>query len=441
MFDFLSEQFSSIFSRLTGSSTLTEKNVEDALFKVRDALLEGDVPYNVVEAFIDEVKKDIIGQKVVHSVKPADLFVSVVYERLKAFLGGSAVAFTLKTPSVVMLMGLQGSGKTTTIAKFVHFLCAQGNQGIAKDTILLASVDFYRPAAIDQLELLANKVGVSLYRSPEKDPVAAAYDIAKQYSSRGYKLLVLDTAGRLHVDQAMLDELVKIEKAVAPKHKLLVLDAMTGQESLAIAQAFEQAVGFDAAIMTKVDSGTRAGAAFAFAYVMKKSIIFVGTGEKVGDLERFYPDRMAKRILGMGDIDSLVEKVDAAVAKEEQERAYTRMMSGSMTLEDFAAQLTMMSKLGSLSGLMDYLPGMKGAKISPEAAAAADAEMRKSKAIINSMTPKERRNHTLLDSSRKKRIAQGAGVVVADVNRLLQQFEQSLQFVKLFKKSGFRNFF
>ncbi len=439
MFDFLSEKFSSVFSRITGSGSLNEKNIQDSLGKVRDALLDADVPLNVVEQFIDEVAHEAVGKKVLKSVRPGEQFIKIVHERLVVFLGGqttmsSSPAFSFQIPAVVMVLGLQGAGKTTITAKLAHFVKQQAQSRGKSRSILLASVDFYRPAAIDQLEILAGQVGCGFYRASQHDPIAAAKEIYAYSKEHQFELLLLDTAGRLHIDGAMLEEIKRIDVALKPKYKFLVLDAMTGQESLNVAQAFDQAIGFQGAILTKMDSDSRGGAAFAFRYVMKKPIIFVGVGEKIADLEQFFPERAASRILGMGDVVSLVEKVENAISLQEQESAQQSFAKGRMTLQDFAQQLEIMGKLGSLSQLMNYLPGGVATKMSPDDLDRGEKELVKFKAIISSMTPKERLDHRLLNGPRKQRIARGAGVDVADVNVLLDRFEQSQQYVKLFKK-------
>lgn len=445
MFDFLSEKFSSVFSRLTGTSHLSEKNIQESLDKVRDALLEADVPLKVIDEFIAETSKEVLGQKVLKSIKPGEQFIKIVHERLMAFLGGqsgSSVAFSFQIPSVVMVLGLQGAGKTTAIAKLAHFVQQQAKARGKSRSILVASVDYYRPAAIDQLEILAGQVGCGFYRSSKNDPVAAAKDIYAHFKERQYELLFLDTAGRLHIDNAMLQEARDIDTVIKPKYKFLVLDAMTGQESLNVAQAFDQGVGFHGAILTKMDSDSRGGAAFAFRYALKKPILFVGTGEKISDLEQFYPDRAANRILGMGDVVSLVEKAQQTITAQDQDSVYKALQKGRLTLKDFADQLEMVNKLGSLSQIMKYIPGMATQKVSPDILEQGERELIRFKAIINSMTPKERLDHRLLNNSRKQRIAKGAGVQISDINTLLDRFEQSQQYVKLFKNFGrFNKFF
>jgi len=435
MFDFLTKRFSSIFSTITGKSHLSESNMAEAITKVQEALLEADVPYKVVEIFIAEVKAEAVGKKVLSSLKPGEHLIKIVHEKLKAFLGSeSNVEFSFQIPATIMVMGLQGSGKTTSVAKIAYWVQQTAQKRNKTRKILCASVDFYRPAAVDQLEILARSVGVDFYRSLEIDPVKAAADIARYAKNNRYELLFLDTAGRLHIDTAMLQEIKTIDLGIKPQYKILVLDAMTGQESLNVADAFAQGVGYSMAMLTKMDSDTRGGAAFAFRYTQKKPIVFVGSGEKVADLELFHPDRMAGRILGMGDLLSLIEKAEVQVKQSEQEELYNAMMNGRMTLQDFSNQLAMVNKLGSLSQLSKYMPGGNGMNMTPDMLEKGERELRKFKAIISSMSLKERLNHKILNSSRKERIAKGAGVEVKDIHLLLERFEQSQQYAKLFKR-------
>ncbi|HRN77658.1 MAG TPA: signal recognition particle protein [Candidatus Dependentiae bacterium] len=438
MFDLLSQKFSSLFSRLTGSTKLTEHNLQETFDSVRDALLDADVPYDVVETFIADVKQEVVGQGVLGSLKPAEQLMKVVNDKLVAFLGGKHEApFSFQLPSIVLVMGLQGSGKTTTIAKLAHWVQKEAKARSKTRRILVGSVDFYRPAAIDQLEVLANQVQVDFYRAQSTDPVRAAQEIVNHYKQGGYELLLLDTAGRLHVDEAMLHELVAIDKLLEPRYKFLVLDAMTGQESLNVAKAFNERIGFKAAILTKMDSDTRGGAAFAFRFVLQKPIRFVGVGEKIDDLDPFYPERAASRMIGMGDIKSLIERANEKIKQVDQEAAYKSMSSGKMTLQDFADQMDMVSRLGSLSQVVKYIPGMGNVNLSQDMLQKGDMEVKRFKAIISSMTLKERIQPRLLDGSRKNRVAKGAGVTVQEVNLLLQRFEQVQQYAKLFKKRGF----
>lgn len=439
MFDFLSNKFSNLFSRLTGHTRLTEQNMQETLQKVNDALLEADVPYQLVETFLKEVSDEVVGQKVLTaSLKPGEHLVKIIHDKLVAFLGGAAQLemITFQIPSVIMVMGLQGSGKTTTVGKLAYFIQKQAEKRGKKRKILVASVDFYRPAALDQLEIVAKQADVDFYRSTSTDPLSAAADIYRHYKNGGYEHLLFDTAGRMHIDGTLLEELRRLDAKVQPKYKYLVLDAMTGQESLRVAQAFEESVGFHGAIVTKIDSDTRGGAVFAFRYTMKKPILFIGSGEKLADLEYCRPERMANRILGMGDIQSLIERAQEKIKQSDHDALEKSLSQGKMTLQDFARQLEMVNKMGSLSQIMNYLPGMSSAQISPEMVQKGEAEIKRFRAIIGSMTAKERLCPQILNGSRKQRIAQGAGVTVTHINEFLDRFEKSQQFVKMFKKMG-----
>lgn len=436
MFDFLSNKFSSIFSKITGKSHLTEGDIAQMLEQTRQALLEADVPFEIVQTFCDQVKNEVVGQKAVATLKPSQQVVKVFHDRLKEFLGGqNTVPLSFQIPSVIMVMGLQGSGKTTSIAKMAYLVKKEAQERSKDRRILVASVDFYRPAAVDQLEILAGQAHVSFYRATSTDPVKAAQEIYAYFQKGQFELLFLDTAGRLHIDNELLQELRSIDASLRPKYKILVLDAMTGQESLAVAQAFDQAVGFENAMLTKMDSETRAGAAFAFRYALKKPIVFAGIGEKIQDIERLHPERLAGRILGMGDMVTLAERAQEQIKESEQENLQKAWSKGQLTLQDFADQMKMMNKLGSLSQVMKYMPGA-GGQITPEMLEKGEQELKKFNAIIQSMTAKERSVAKILDGSRKKRIAEGAGVTVADVNMLLERFEQSQQYAKLLKKLG-----
>ena len=438
MFDFLSEKFSSLFSSLTGSGKITEKNIENVLQQVKDTLIDADVPYDVAEAFLDEIKQELLGKKIFTSLKPSEQFVKIVHDKLLYFLGGQAAetTFSFQIPSVVMVMGLQGAGKTTTVAKLAHFITDQAAKRGKQRRILIASVDFNRPAAIDQLEVMAKRSGASFYRSPKTSAIEAALDIVRYGQAHLYEIVILDTAGRLHVDKDLMQELKAIDSLISPKYKFLVLDTMIGQESLVVAKMFEQEIGFTGAILTKFDSQTRGGVALAFRYTLKKPILFMGTGEKVEDFELFRPERLVKRILGMGDIASLVEKAEEKIKQTDQENLYKSIKNGKITLRDFADQMNMVGKLGSLGDLMKYLPGAARVEITDAKIAQGEIELKKFKAIMSSMTEKEQLDYKLLDVSRKKRIASGAGVHVSDIEGLIGRFEQSQQFMKLFKKMG-----
>ncbi|MGC2310627.1 MAG: signal recognition particle receptor subunit alpha [Candidatus Babeliaceae bacterium] len=442
MFDFLSQSFSSIFSKFNRTTRLNEQNTQAIMLQVHDALLQADVPYEIVQQFIAQLKQEIEGQKLVANLKPAEQLIKIVHDKMVEFLGQNthdAGQFTI--PSVFMMIGLQGSGKTTVTAKFAHYLRKIAQAKGKTRRILVASVDFYRPAAIDQLEILAQKAGVDFYRAVATTPQAAAQEIYAYSQKNQYEYLLLDTAGRLHNDDVLMAELRSIDMLIKPRYKLLIVDAMMGQESLVVARSFKEQIDFYGAFLTKVDSDTRGGVAFAFSYALQKPLLFVGNGEKIDDLDIFNPKRMAGRILGMGDIESLLEKAQEKVKQADQDRIAQSMMQGKMTLQDFADQLDMMNKIGSMGQIMKYLPGMDKLKISSDMLEKGESEIKRFKAIINSMTLKERLSPKILNQSRKERIAKGAGVKVGDVALLLEKFEQSLQFVKIFKKTGYLNQF
>lgn len=430
MFDFLSQKFSSLFSHLEGVKKLTEQNIQESLDTVEQALLEADVPYGVVQTFIAAVKIDVVGQKVTGALKPAEQMMMVVQRKIVEFLGGEDNNFSFTFPLTMMVMGLQGSGKTTTIGKLAYHIKKDAEKNKTTRKILVGSVDFYRPAAIDQLEVLAKQVNISFYRAQSTDPVLAAKEIISFGKNDGYDVILLDTAGRLHIDNTMLQELQEIDALLRPSYKMLVLDAMTGQESLTVAKAFDDTIGFHGAALTKMDSDTRGGAAFAFRFVLKKPIVFVGEGERVTDLNSFYPDRAAERMLGMGDIRTLIERAEEKISAAEQEKAEQAIRSRAFSLQDFADQMAMMNKIGSLSQLLKYMPGM-GMQISPEMIQRGEVELVKFRAIISSMTLKERLNAHILNNSRMNRIAKGAGVAADDVARLLKRFEEAKQYAKL----------
>ncbi|MFH1831896.1 MAG: signal recognition particle protein [bacterium] len=436
MFDFLSQKFSGVLGWLKDRGRLTEENINQAIGQVREALLEADVPLSVVEDFLAQIKNEIVGDKVQSALNPGQQCIKIVHDKVLDFLGGKnalpPVAFQI--PSIIMVMGLQGSGKTTSVAKIAYWLIQQAKSRGKQRRVLFASVDFYRPAAVEQLEILAKNIDVHFYRASSQDPVKAAKEIKDYFKKNGYEFLFLDTAGRLHIDDTMMQELKSVERVVDPQYKFLVLDAMTGQESLSVAKSFNQAIGFNSVVLTKMDSDARGGAAFAFKYAIGKPITFVGSGEKVEDLELFIPERMVSRILGMGDIMTLIEKASEGIDNQQQETMSKRMLEGHFSLKDFADQIDMVNKIGSLQKISRYLPG--SGQISEDAMEKGQVEIKKFRAIISSMTPKEQLLVHVLDGSRKKRIARGAGVTVEDVNQLLQRFEQSKQFVKMMKKNG-----
>lgn len=429
VFETLTEKFSDVFKRLIGTHKLTEKNIQEAIQKINDALIDADVPYNVVQQFIQQVSTQVTGQRVLKNLSPSEHFIKVIHDQLIAFLSTPAQIDLekIKTPSTILVVGLQGSGKTTTIGKLAHWLKSKKTHL----QINCASLDFYRPAARQQLEILAQNAGINYYQTQQQTAIKAVHEIAQQATIHA-DITLLDTAGRLHVDQDLMDELHTIKTVSKPTHTLLVLDAMTGQQSLAVAQAFQETIGIDAIILSKIDSDARAGAAFACTYCLKKPILFTGTGEKLDDLESFHPQRIATRILGMGDISSLIEKAQAHINAEEQETAMKKMMSGSFTLDDFAKQMDMVSRLGSLGSLIKYLPGISS--IDRTTLEKGEQEIRIFRVIINSMTPKERQKPSIINHSRMQRIATGAGVQLTAIRSLMVKFEQSKQFVKLLNR-------
>lgn len=445
MFDFLSNRFSGIFDWLNGKPRISQDDINASVEKLFDALIDADVPHALARAFLTTVTDSLAGKELHKSINPGHYIVKVVQEKLTEFLGSQASAAPLfiEYPSTVMVLGLQGSGKTTTTAKLAHLIDQQERKAGKKKRILLASVDYYRAAAIDQLEILAKEIGLDFYRAISQNVLAAAREIQEYSQKNNYELLFLDTAGRLHIDQEMMLELKEVEKIVRAKKKILILDAMTGQESLSVAEAFNQAVAFDGAILTKMDSETRAGAAFSFYYKLKKPVLFIGVGEKVNDLEPFIPDRIASRIIGMGDILTLMDKAEKALAEDDkikQAKMSERFTTGTFTLDDFLQQLSYIQKMGSAQKILSYLPGMP--KMNPADVERGEKEMKRMRAISSSMTLKERLMPSLLNGERKKRIARGSGTEIADVNQMLQKFEQIKHFAKLMKNSGnFKNFF
>jgi len=437
MFDFFSKKFTSLFSILKGKRRLTEKHISDTLEKVEEAFFEADVPYDVVKDFIAQMRLEAQSSAVTSAPQPGQMLIKVIHEKLKELLAGKEGATMLSSfaiPSTIMMIGLQGAGKTTTLAKLALWAKKQAEKRGKTRKILCASLDFARPAARDQLQVLASQVGIDYFHATADTAVAAAREVLAAYKQGGYQHLFVDTAGRLHIADDVMNELAQVKKIIQPKYTTLVLDTMTGQESLDVAKTFQERIEFDGAVLAKLDSDARGGAAIAFRAVLNKPVWFVGTGEKVDDIERFVPERMVSRIIGMGDLATLFEKADDVVSKPEQETAAKRLMSGNFSLIDFANQIDMVGKMGAMSKLMRYLPG--ASQFSPEMIDKGQKEMQLFRAIINSMTQKERLLPQILDGSRKKRIALGSGVSVQSVNLLLQKFEQSKQFAKMLKKAG-----
>ncbi len=429
MLDTLSTRLQTIFDRLGGRGRLTEENVQEALREVRVALLEADVNFKVVKTFVDRVRAKAVGQDVLASLTPAHQVVKVVHDELVELLGGSGhrLAPAPHPPTVIMLIGLQGSGKTTTAAKLARMYQKQGQHP------LLAAADPYRPAAQEQLRTLAGELGVPLVGAAGASPLEICRRAREEAAARGLTPLILDTAGRLHIDEAMLDELRAIRREVAPHHVLLVLDAMTGQDAVTVAERFNQAVGIDAVALTKLDGDSRGGAALSVRHVTGRPIAFVGTGEKTDALEPFHPDRLASRILGMGDVLSLVEKAQATVDQQKAEELVRKLREDAFTLEDFREQLKQVRQLGPLDQILGMLPFGKMLKGAPKDLAGESADLGRFDAIITSMTAGERRNPEIINGSRRQRIARGSGTSVQNVNRLLKQYAQLKKLMKQFK--------
>jgi signal recognition particle subunit SRP54 len=429
MLDSLSTRLQTIFDKLGGRGRLSEENIQEALREVRVALLEADVNFKVVRAFIDRVKDKAVGQDVLTSLTPAHQVVKVVHDELVELLGGSGhrLATAPHPPTVIMLMGLQGSGKTTTAAKLARLYTKQGQHP------LLAAADTQRPAAMDQLRTLGAQLGVPVTGEPGQTPLEICRTAREEAASRGLTPLILDTAGRLHIDEALLGELQAIRREVAPHHVLLVVDAMTGQDAVTVAEKFNQAVGIDAVVLTKMDGDSRGGAALSVRHVTGRPIAFVGVGEKTDALEPFHPDRLASRILGMGDVLSLVEKAQAVVDQTKAEALAKKLREDSFSLEDFRDQLKQLRQMGPLDQILGMLPFGKMLKGAPKDLDGESADLDRFDAIIGSMTPGERHNPEVINGSRRQRIARGSGTNVQDVNRLLKQYAQLRKVMKQFK--------
>ncbi|HJR05133.1 MAG TPA: signal recognition particle protein [Methylomirabilota bacterium] len=426
MLDSLTNRLTGILDRLRGFGRLTEENIQEALREVRVALLEADVNFKVVKGFIDRVRVKAVGQDVLQSLTPGQQVVKVVRDELVELLGGSAhrLAMAPHPPTVVMLVGLQGSGKTTSAAKLARHFQKQGQHP------LLAAADVYRPAAVDQLKTLGAQLGIPVVGEATQRPVEICAAARDEAARRGLSPLILDTAGRLHIDEEMLEELRAIKRSVAPHHVLLVVDAMTGQDAVTVAEKFNAAIGIDAVVLTKMDGDARGGAALSVRQVTGRPIAFVGVGEKTDALEPFHPDRLAQRILGMGDVLSLVEKAQATVDAGQAEALAQKIRDDAFTLEDFATQLKQLRSMGPLGQLMDMVPFFKGAKGLPKEMAGEERELDRYGAIIASMTPHERREPSVINGSRRARIARGSGTSVSDVNRLLKQYAQLRKMMK-----------
>lgn len=429
IFERLSNKISAAFKSLRSKGKLSEQDVKNAMREIKLALLEADVNFNVVRDFIAQVQELAISQEVLKSLTPGQQVVKIVNAELIKLLGAKneKIKFTASVPTVIMMCGLQGSGKTTHSAKVAYSLKAKGRRP------MLVACDIYRPAAIEQLKLAGERAKVFVFEEGKRNPVEIAEHSVKYAKDNGYDVVILDTAGRLHIDNDLMDELVQIKKAVTVNETLLVVDAMTGQDAVNVAQKFDELIGVDGVVLTKLDSDARGGAAVSVAAVTKKPIKFIGVGEKLEDLEEFFPDRMASRILGMGDVLSFIERAEATFDAEQKQKMEKNLAKGRFDLNVFLSQMEMIKKLGSLKSLASMLPGV-GKKVTDEQMEQGEKELVRMKAIIYSMTPQERATPSILNASRKKRIAKGSGQKVEDINGLLKKFEAINETMKRFDR-------
>ncbi len=425
MLENLGNRFQDIFKKVRGHGKLSEDNVKEALKEVKMSLLEADVNYKVVKDFTAKILEKSMGETVLSGINPGQQFIKIVNDELVELLGGTNTRLTKapKNPTIILLAGLQGAGKTTFAGKLANLLKKQGEKPF------LVAADVYRPAAMKQLQVLGEKIGVPVYTEDgSKNPVAICGNSLAKAAEYGATYVILDTAGRLHVDETLMDELKEIKKITRPQEILLVVDAMIGQDAVNLAQNFNNAISIDGVVLTKLDGDTRGGAALSIKSVVGKPIKFIGTGETIEDIELFHPERLTSRILGMGDVVSLVEKAQEAIDEDEAKSLEEKIRTQKFDLEDFRKQLQAIKKLGPLKNILKMLPGVGDiGDLAP-----AEKEMKKVEAIIQSMTKEEKKNPDILKASRKQRIAKGSGVEVADINKLLKQFEQMKQMMKMF---------
>jgi signal recognition particle subunit SRP54 len=431
VFESLTAKLDGIFSRLRGRGKLTEANIQEAMREIRLALLEADVNFQVVRDFVQRVREQALGQEVMRSLTPGQQVVKIVRDELTALMGDTHRPLTMasRPPTVILLVGLHGSGKTTTAAKLAKKVQAMGHRP------LLVAADVYRPAAMEQLRVLGESIRAPVFvQEGASDAVKICRQSFEYMRTTNSDAIILDTAGRLQIDEELMQELRDIKQATNPHYTFLVVDAMTGQEAVKVAKAFDEAVAIDGTILTKLDGDARGGAALSIKAVVGKPVQFVGVGEKIEALEPFHPDRMASRLLGMGDVLSLIEKAEQAIDQESALALEQKMRQASFTLEDFRSQLQQIKQMGPLENLLSMIPGIKAAKLPP----VDESGLKKVEAIISSMTPDERHNHTIINGSRRKRIAHGSGTSVEDVNRLLKQFAQTQKLMKSLvgKKKG-----
>lgn len=429
MFDNLSVKLDKAFQTLKGQGQITEINIAATVKEIRRALVDADVNYKVAKDVTDKIKEEALGRDVLVSVSPGQLLTKIVSEELTNLMGETNVPISLEgNPNIILISGLQGSGKTTFTGKLASLLKKQGR------TVLLAACDIYRPAAIDQLKVLGEQVGVEVYAEPEnKDAVQIAKNAIKYAKDNGKRTLIIDTAGRLAVDEQMMNEISELKKAVNPAETLFVVDAMTGQDAVNTAATFNQRLNFDGVVLTKLDGDTRGGAALSIRKEVQKPIKYISTGEKMDAIDLFHPDRMANRILGMGDVVSLVERAQQAYDEEEARRINKKIRKNQFGFDDFLSQMEQMKKMGSMKDLLGMIPGVGKAVKDIDID---DDSLKPIEAIIKSMTPNERSNPEVLNGTRKQRIANGSGTTIQEVNQLLKQFEQMRKMMKMMNKSG-----
>jgi signal recognition particle subunit SRP54 len=430
MFENLTEKFESAFKTLKGEGKITEINVAETMKEVRRALLDADVNFKIAKEFTERVKEKALGQDVLTAVKPGQLMVKITKDELTALMGGATVDINLDAkPAVILIAGLQGSGKTTFTGKLANYLKSKKQKNP-----LLVACDVYRPAAIDQLKVLGEQVGAHVYTEEgNKNPVEIAQNAISYAKANGYNVVVVDTAGRLAVDEEMMNEIDRVHKAIKPQETLFVVDSMTGQDAVNTAKAFNDRLNFDGVVLTKLDGDTRGGAALSIRSVVNKPIKFVGIGEKLDALDVFHPDRMADRILGMGDVVSLVERAQEQFDEEKARKLQKKIAKNTFDFNDFLDQINQIKKMGNIKDLMGMIPGMGKALKDVDID---DDAFKQVEAIIGSMTPLERSNPQLINGSRRKRIADGSGSTIQDVNRLLKQFEESRKMMRMFSNKG-----
>lgn len=432
MFENLSDRLQDVVHKIKGYGKITEENISEMMREIRLSLLEADVNYKVVKEFTNNVKEKALGEEVNKSLNPGELFVKIVKDELTELLGGENTPLNISgNPATLMLVGLQGSGKTTTIGKLANYLRKNN-----KKKPLLVACDVYRPAAIDQLKLIGKELNIEVYSEGKGNPVEISKNAIKYAKDNGYNYVLIDTAGRLQIDESLMDELDNIQKEVNPDETILVIDSMMGQDAINVINGFNDKIKLSGVILTKLDGDTRGGVALSVKYLTNLPIKFIGVSEKMDGLTPFYPERMASRILGMGDILSIVEQVQSEIDEKEAEKTAKKMMKGNFDLEDFLNQLNQIKKLGPLENLLKLLPGAKkmglnNVNIDPKI-------MKRTEAIVLSMTLEERRDPSILKASRKKRIADGSGTTVTDVNKLLNQFEEMKKMMKMMGNGNFK---